>query len=335
MKADPTQTHVTREYKHDSPLICCRFDPTGRFVFASAEDRSVLRWNLASESGDKIQMLGHDSWVRDFAFAKEGSVVVSAGYDDTLIWWPVEGEKPEPIRELKAHKGWIRTVAVSPDGSLLASAGNDRVVKLWKMEDGSPVRQFEGHERDVYSSLFHPDGEFLLTGDLKGTIHQWEVATGKRVRTFDAKALNTYNGGQQVDYGGVRGLTVSPDRKHLACAGLHKATNPLGAISQPLYLRFDWESGELLKSHVADGVEGIGWRAFFHPEGFLLGCAGGKSGGFLLFWNGEEDQVFHTFKLPNILRDGDLHPDGIQVASAHFDKTLRISRMTAKDEKKT
>ena len=43
----------------------------------------------------------------------------------------------------------------------------------------------------------------------------WEVATGKEVRTFDAKPLHTYEGGQQVDFGGVRALAISPDGKSL------------------------------------------------------------------------------------------------------------------------
>lgn len=329
MKTDPAQAHVARELAHDAPLINCRFDPTGTYVFATGEDRNLVRWHL--ESGEKLVFpTVHDSWVRGIAFSKDGQAVVTSGYDDTLVWWPVAEAKPEPIRKVQAHAGWIRTVSVSPDGELLASAGNDRIVKLWKMGDGSPVRQMEGHERDVYSSFFHPDGQWLLTGDLKGVLHQWEVASGKQVRTFDAKALNTYNGGQQVDYGGVRGIDLSPDKVHLACAGLHQATNPLGAVSQPLFLRFEWESQKLLQSHVTEGVEGIGWNCLFHPEGYLIGCAGGKSGAFLLFWNAGDEKAFHKLKLPGTAREFDLHPDGIQVATALYERKVVIAKLIAK-----
>ena len=34
LKPDPTQTHVAVEWKYTSPFVSCRFDPTGRFVFA-------------------------------------------------------------------------------------------------------------------------------------------------------------------------------------------------------------------------------------------------------------------------------------------------------------
>lgn len=337
MKADPTQTHVTREFPADAPLISCRFHPGGRYVFAAGEDRALTRWDLEStaEDGGKTVLQRHDSWVRGIAFSRDGETVISGGCDDTLIWWPALAEKPEPAREIKAHDGWIRTLAVSPDGKLLASGGNDRLVKLWNLADGTLLRQLEGHERDVYSTFFHPSGEFLLSGDLKGQVHQWEVASGTKVRTFDAKELNTYNGGQQVDFGGIRGIDLSPDGRHLVFAGLHKATNPLGAISEPLYLRYDWHSQELLRSHVTkDKAEGIGWRPVFHPDGFLVGCAGGKCGALLLFWNADADAAFHTFKAPDTARDFDLHPDGIHIATAHYDRKVRLSRMVAKEEAK-
>ena len=35
-KVDPAQTHVASEWKYTSPFMSCRFDPTGRFVFAGA-----------------------------------------------------------------------------------------------------------------------------------------------------------------------------------------------------------------------------------------------------------------------------------------------------------
>jgi len=330
MKADPAQIHIAKEFKHDSPLIACRFDPSGQYVFATAEDRSVLRWNLAAEKEEKVVLKKHDSWVGALAFSKDGKTLITAGYDDTLIWWPTAAAAPEPVRSVKAHEGWIRSIAVSPDGTLLASAGNDKMVKLWNLADGKLVREMPGHAREVYSVAFHPSGEFLLSGDLKGVVNQWEVATGKLARSLDGKTLNTYDKGQDVDYGGVRGMEVRPDGKQLACIGLYKATNPLGAINEPLTLRFDWEKGTILRSHVGEAADGIGWRCLFHPDGFLIGGTGGKNGGFALFWKEDADKAFHQFKYPELLRDMDLHPDGIQLATAHSDQKLRISRMEAK-----
>ena len=116
------------------------------------------------------------------------------------------------------------------DGSLIASGGNDRIVKLWS-PDGKLVREMTGHERDIYTVFFHPNGEVLLTGDLDGKVRQWEVSTGKLMRTLEAVDLHSFNTGQKVHYGGIRNFALSGDGKTLACVGLHKATNPLGAVN--------------------------------------------------------------------------------------------------------
>lgn len=328
LSVDPAHSHVSVEWKHESPLICCRFEPQAEYVFASAEDNTVQRWDLAS--GQKVALVAHDSWVRGIAFSADGEIVVTAGCDGRLIWWQARAEKPAPIRTLDAHQGWIRSISTSPDGQWLASGGNDNVLKLWDISDGKLLRQFTGHTCHVYSTWFHPAGEFVLSGDLKGEVRQWNVTDGSCVRTFDAKALHSYNGGQQVDFGGVRSMAVAPDGRHFACSGLHKATNPLGAVHEPITLLFDWDSQKLVQSYIAEGIKGVAWRVLFHADGYLIGVSGGSSGGFLLFWKPDQKKEFHRFKLPNLARDLDLHPDGLQLATAHYDSHLRITKMSPK-----
>ena len=63
---DPTAARLEREFKHARPLIGCRFDPSGRFLFASAEDDSIQRFDLLT--GAKTALVGHKSWVRGMAF---------------------------------------------------------------------------------------------------------------------------------------------------------------------------------------------------------------------------------------------------------------------------
>lgn len=328
MPAEPQQTYVVSQWPVESPLLACRFDPAGRFVFASCEDNSIQRFDLAT--GKPLALKAHESWVNGFGFTPDGQMMVSGGCDGRLIWWPVAGDAPVPIRTVEAHQGWIRALAVSPDGKLVATGGNDKVLRLWNLADGTLVREFPGLESHIYSVLFHPTGQFLLTGELKGHVRQWDVASGAAVRTFDAKALWSYNGGQGVDFGGVRALAISADGKQFACGGLHNASNPLGAVHDPLVMLFEWESQKLMQSLIAEPLKGAVWRLTFLPDGTLLGASGGSTGGHLVFWNASQNKDIHRFQLPNIVRDLDLHPDGIQVATTHHDKHLRISRMASK-----
>ncbi len=74
-QVDPTQVKMAQELKHASPLVGCRFDPTGRFVFAGAQDNTIQRWELAG--GKKAALVGHKSWVRALAFATKEKLLFS------------------------------------------------------------------------------------------------------------------------------------------------------------------------------------------------------------------------------------------------------------------
>jgi WD40 repeat protein len=327
---DLKQAHMVSQWAYDRPLNACRFDPARRYVFCGSEDAVVERFKLADGARTLLNG-GHDTWVRALAFSKDGVQAISGGCDGRITWWETAADAPKPIRSIEAHKGWIRSLDVSPDGTLLASGGNDNAVRLWNVADGTLVRELAGHQRHVYSVAFHPQGQFVLSGDLVGVLKQWEVATGKEVRTFDAKPLHTYEGGQQVDFGGIRALAVSPDGKWLAAGGLYKATNPLGAVHEPLVLLFNWETQKVEKQQIADGITGgVVWRLRWLADGSLMGLSGGSTGGFLLFWKPDAEKDFHRFQLPNLARDMDLHPDGLQVATAHYDRHVRITRLAAK-----
>jgi WD40 repeat protein len=327
---DPKLANVVSHWSYDRPLNACRFNPDGKSVFCGAEDANVERFNLA-DGARTIFTGGHDTWVKAVGLSKDGSQVFSGGCDGKLTWWEAGAKSPKPIRSIEAHNGWIRSLDVSPDGKFIATGGNDNQVKLWNAADGKIVREFTGHARHVYNVAFHPHGKFLLSGDLMGVLNQWDVVTGKLIRPFDAKALHTYEGGQQVDYGGIRAIAVSPDGKWLAAGGLYKGTNPLGAVNEPLVVLFNWESQKIEKQQIAEGIPGgVIWRLRWLADGSLMGVSGGTTGGFLLFWKPDAEKAYHKFQLPALARDMDLHPDGIRVATAHSDKQIRITRLAAK-----
>lgn len=327
MKLDPKQTHVATEWKHGRPLIACEFDPSGQYLFSSAEDFSLQRWTVAD--GTKVQWAAHDSWVRDLACSTDGRTLLSAGCDDCLCFWDVHQPDSGPLKTIPAHRGWVRCVRVQSSTGLIATGGNDNKVRLWE-PDGTAAGELAGHDSHVYSLCFHPDQNLLLSGDLSGFVHQWELPSGRLMRKFDATDLHTYNGGQRVHYGGVRDIAFSPDGKRLAFTGLHKATNPLGAINEPLVLLFDWDSGEKIKAQPAEGIRGIGWQARFLQDDTHVCVSGGGGGGYLLFYRTGDEKPFHQLKLKDTARDMAIHPDGLQVATTHADGRIRICQMTAK-----
>jgi WD40 repeat protein len=324
-KIDPAKTHLLKEYKHASPLLGCRFDPSGQFVFAGAQDNSVVRWHL--ESGQKSLLIGHKSWVRALAFAAKEKILFSADYAGHILAWLAGAEEPKPAYILDAHRGWVRALAISPDGTTLASCGNDHLVKLWSIPEGKFVRELAGHDCHVYNVAFHPDGQHLVSADLKGVVNVWDVAKVERERELDAKILHKYDTGFLADIGGARSMAVSPDGSLLACAGITNVSNAFAGIGNPLVVLLDWKSGkqkQLLRPKTP--FQGTAWGVVVHPAGFVAGVGGGN-GGVLWFWKPDNALDFFNLKLPNNARDLDLHSDGRRLAVAFFDGAVRTYSM--------
>ncbi len=319
---DPAQTHQVQELKHTAPLLGCRFDPSGRYVFAGAQDNSVVRWRLAD--GKKTVLAGHKSWIRALAFAPRERLLFSGSYDGKLITWLAEAEAPTPAQTIEAHKGWVRALAVRPDGNVLASCGNDHLVKLWSVAEGKLVRELAGHECHVYNVAFHPTAPFLVSADLKGIVKVWDLNTGAVARELDAKILHKYDPSFMADHGGVRGMAFSADGSMLACCGITNVTNAFAGVGNPLVVLFDWATGkvkQLLKPREA--FQGTAWGTFIHASGFIAAAAGGN-GGMLWYWKPDAPTDFFAFKLPDNARDLAPHPDGRRLAVAFAGSAVRV-----------
>lgn len=329
--ADPKLTHEKAKWKHTRPLTACRFDPTGKYVFTGAEDNTVQRWDLAD--GKMTSFAAHDSWVRAIGFSHDGQQVITGGYDGRLMWWQTTAEKPEPIRKIDpAHNGWLRALAFSPNGQQIATCGNDKLIKLWDANDGKPLGELAGHESHVYNIAFHPTQPLLASCDLKGVVKQWDLNEKKFVKDFaGATALYKYDTTFRADIGGARSIAFSTDGKLLALGGITNVTNAFAGIGNPAVVAFDWETGQITKTHVAKApVNGTAWGVRHHPDGYWIGLAGGGGGGFLYFWKHDSVNEFFLLKLPDNGRDLDMHPDARQLAVAHSDQHIRLFGMFKK-----
>lgn len=326
---DATKTHEVHDLAHNSPLISCRFDPSGRFVFAGAQDYRVLRWDV--ETKTKTELTAVDSWVRGITFSHDGKTLITGGYDGRLLWCPVDADELKPSLEVAGHHGWIRAVAVSPDGTLLASVGNDMVVRLWNLNDGKLVREMKGHESHIYNVAFHPDGKQLATGDLMCNVIHWDVASGEQKRAFQAKSMIKFDKTFIANIGGVRSMSFNEDGSRLAVSGITNVTNAFAGVGNPSVVVFDWAKGEQKIEHLSKGkFRGVAWGVSLHATGITIAAAGGGGGGQLLFWKQDEADEFHTMKLKDTARDLAVSPDGMHVATAHHDGHVRVHLMDAK-----
>ncbi len=353
---DPTAARVERELKHAKPLLGCRFDPSGRFLFVTAEDDTVQRFDLLT--GAKTAFAGHSSWARGLAFVAPSPVapadfdawpkqqsaiqgiggfgvagvpapkappfmLVSADYHGKLIWWQGEADAPKPIKTVQAHDGWTRAVAVSPDGLTAASCGNDNAVKLWKASDGAAISTLEGHTSHVYNVAFHPDGSRLVSCDLKGVVKDWNLKTGKCERDFDAKVLHKYDPGFMADIGGARGMAFKSNGSAVALCGITNVSNAFAGVGNPVVVLIDWQSGKAKLLKPKDVFQGTAWGVGFHPSGAVI-AAGGAGQGRVWFWKNDEPVGVHTINVPANCRDFAISPNGERFAVAGANGTAYV-----------
>lgn len=359
---DPTKAYLSLELKHARPLIGCRFDPSGRYLFVSSEDESIQRFDLLSRK--RTPFVGHPSWVRGLAFrpssgtAKRNDslrqafgLVLSAGaaeslplddpapfqlfsgdYHGNVFCFAGDAENPTVVRKWAGHDGWIRAVGVSPDGKLVATCGNDQLVKLWSADDGKEVRTLKGHQAHVYNVAFHPEGKELISADLLGNLLIWDAATGQLNRQLEAKEFSKYDPSFRAIIGGIRGISFFADGSTVACSGITNVSNAFAGVGNPLVMLIDWKTAKtktILKPKAA--FQGTAWGVACHPSGIVIG-AGGGNGGQVWFWKPDDPTSFHTITAPQSIRDVALHPGGEIIATAGSDGTARIYRLTPRGE---
>ncbi len=191
-------------------------------------------------------LAGHYDRVRHVDVSPDGSLIASAGADQTAKIW--DTETGENLLTLTGHRGYVETVKFSPDGRHVATASRDQTVKFWNIE---------GHTGVVTSIAFSPDGRSLATGSSDRTAKLWDLSTGKPHLRF---ALRGHK--DQIDR-----VAFDPAGKRLATAGYDNTVKlwdvgsgaeiaTLGKHADQLRAVAFSPDGKFLAS---SGADGYGW----------------------------------------------------------------------------
>ena len=196
---------------------------------------------------------------------------------------------------LQGHTDAVEFVAFSPNGQRLATGSSDKHVRLWDVESGESIAVLQGHQNRVFDLTFL-DPNRLVSASMDRTLRLWDTASGVTLRVFQ---------GHQE---GVVGVAVKDE--HLYSASNDGTVRRWSLQLQSAFTVIDLPEGPRSAaiaphgSQVAVGFADGGLRLYALPDGRLLwGKAGAHS-----------DNVKRlTFS-----------PDGQQLASASFDKTVKL-----------
>ncbi len=111
----------------------------------------------------------------------DGSLVVSASWDETARVWDVAARKP--LWVLAGHKFTVCGAVFSPDGRTVATCGDDNTVRFWELpvrrpdqpEVLKPYATLTAHTDPVKAVVFEPGGNRLASAGADGKILLWAV----------------------------------------------------------------------------------------------------------------------------------------------------------------
>ena len=150
------------------------FDPTGRRLVVSGEDRLVRVWDVGT--GEPIEVYpGHTGYISRVFVRPIGGDVVSVSTDGTARVWAARQAGPRPWA---GHTAAVSDLAVSPDGRRVVTASFDGTGRVWDAATGACIHTFRGHTSDVYAVAVSPDGRRAATGGEDRTVRFWDLESG-------------------------------------------------------------------------------------------------------------------------------------------------------------
>jgi WD40 repeat protein len=144
----------------------------GRLIATAGLGDIVTLWDEATL--DKRLDLADSSGVTALAVTRDGSQLITAGYDAPVqIWDVATGAKVETLSP--APSGVI-SLALSQDGALLATGEAKHAVSVWSLQARNVVARADDYSGPVLSVAFSPDSRLLASNASGYEIRIWEVA---------------------------------------------------------------------------------------------------------------------------------------------------------------
>jgi ribosome assembly protein 4 len=150
----------------------------------------VRIWDTDTET-PKFTCKGHDNWVLVISFSPNGKYIASGDMDGNIfIWDPLTGNRVGSC--LKGHKKFITALSwepvhKNPKCSRFASASKDGTVRIWDIELGRAIQTLSGHTASVTCVRWGGMG-LIYTGSQDRTVKVYNADDGKLCKTLEGHA---------------------------------------------------------------------------------------------------------------------------------------------------
>ncbi|MFZ6034064.1 MAG: PQQ-binding-like beta-propeller repeat protein [Melioribacter sp.] len=294
----------------------------------------LIGYNIlyAQESWALLWTGNHSSFVHSVAFSRDGNMVVSGSYDNTVKVWD---SSTGSLLWTGNHSGYVYSVAFSPDGSKVVSGSRDNTVKVWDSSTGS-LLWTGNHSHSVYSVAFSPDGSKVVSGSGDNTVKVWDSSTGSllwtgnhshsvysvafspdgskvvsgsydnTVKVWDSSTGSLLWTGNHSGY--VYSVAFSPDGSKVVSGSWDNTVKV-----------WDSSNGSLLwKGNHSSGVYSVA----FSPDGSKV--VSGSYDNTVKVWDSSTGSLLWTGNHTGVVYSVAFSPDGSKVVSGSDDKTVKV-----------
>jgi len=259
---------------------------------------------------------GHRGWVTALAVNEEGTQVISASRDKTLIQWKItrgdgEGALSEygvAHRALKGHGHFVEDVVLSKDGQFALSASWDGTLRLWDLNEGKTTRRFVQHTKDVTSVAFSADNRQIVSGSKDKTIRLWNTLGECKITIDDSAQSHT-------DWVSCVHFSPNPANPLIVSAGWDK-------LVKVWTLTDEFK----LKQNLA-GHTGYINAVTISPDGSL--CASGGKDGTAMLWALDEGKHLYSLDAGDIINSLVFSPNHFWLCAA-TDSGIKIWDLESK-----
>lgn len=282
---------VPRRYAHSISS-----DGTAFTVF----DTNLVRL-IDPRDGREAQCLaGHEAMIHDSCWSRDGRLVATTGFDETVRIWEASTGKPRVV--IRPFAGFACSVAFSPDGRWLAAgSGNDGQLKIVDAVTGGKVRDLQTPDSALFALEFTLDGRFLVVNHAPANRAESSIRVYKVSDFTEVKTAIT---------GPATCFAIARDGLRFAYA------NAAGSIV--LMETSAWTELHRIQAH-----NGVATSLSFHPDGQYLASSGRD--GAVRLWDTGSGKTVNTLAIkPQLDSKVSFASDGESLVVGTSDATVRF-----------